>query len=196
MSFRFARFQQLGRALMLPIAVLPIAGLLLRLGQPDVLNVGVISHAGEAIFKNLPLLFAIGVAVGFARDNAGVAGLAGGVGYLVLYAVVTTIDDKNDTGVLGGIVAGLVAATMYNRFRDIRLPTYLAYFGGTRFVPIVSGVVCLAAGLALGVAWPRIGRGIDSLGNWIIGAGAVGLFLYGALNRLLLVTGLHHILNN
>jgi N-acetylglucosamine PTS system EIICBA or EIICB component len=101
----FAKFQKLGRALMLPIAVLPVAGLLLRLGQPDLLNIKWIAQAGDAIFTNLPLIFAIGVAVGFAKENHGAAGLAGGIGYLVLTAVLKSINDKLDMGVLAGISA-------------------------------------------------------------------------------------------
>ena len=192
----FAKVQQLGRSLMLPIAVLPVAGLLLRLGQPDLLDVKLIAQAGDTIFSNLALIFAIGVAVGFARDNAGVAGLAGGMGYLVMMAAVKTIDAKLDPGVLAGIIAGLSAAALYNRYRDIRLPEYLAFFGGKRFVPIVTGLACLVLGAALGLVWPPVQRGIDLLGHWLIGAGALGLFLYGVLNRLLLVTGLHHIINS
>lgn len=193
---RFAKVQQLGRSLMLPIAVLPVAGLLLRLGQPDLLNIKLIAQAGDTIFGNLALIFAIGVAVGFARDNAGVAGLAGGMGHLVLQAAVKTIDAKLDPGVLAGIIAGLTAAALYNRYRDIRLPEYLAFFGGRRFVPIITGLACLLLGAALGLVWPPVQRGIDLVGHWLIGAGALGLFLYGVLNRLLLVTGLHHIINS
>ncbi len=192
----FAKVQQLGRSLMLPIAVLPIAGLLLRIGQPDLANVHVVAQAGEAIFSQLPLLFAIGVAVGFAHENAGVAGLAGALGYIVLRDVAKAIHADNDLGVLGGILAGLLAAALYNRFRDIRLPEYLAFFGGKRFVPIATGLGSLALGIVLGVAWPPVHRAIDGVGTWLIGAGALGLFVYGTLNRLLLVTGLHHILNS
>ena len=105
----FPKIQRLGRALMLPIAVLPVAGLLLRLGQPDVFNIKMIADAGDAIFENLPLLFAIGVAVGFAKDNNGMAGLAGAIGYLIEIAVMKDINDKLNMGVLSGIVAGIVA---------------------------------------------------------------------------------------
>lgn len=192
----FAKMQQLGRSLMLPIAVLPIAGLLLRLGQPDLLNVKILAQAGEAVFSNLALLFAVGVAVGFARENAGVAGLAGGLGYIVMMAVLKTLNDKINPGVLPGILAGLIAGALYNRYKDISLPDYLAFFGGKRFVPIVSGVACLAVALPLGVFWPPIQNGIDHLGHWLFGAGVLGLFVYGVLNRLLLITGLHHILNS
>jgi PTS system N-acetylglucosamine-specific IIC component len=197
----FAQAQKLGRALMLPIAVLPVAGLLLRLGQPDLLDAAAMAQAGQTIFDHLPLLFAVGVAVGFAHENHGVAGLSGAVGYFVLIAVMKALDPPAagappPMGVLGGIIAGLVAGTLYNRTRDIRLPEFLAFFGGKRFAAIATGFVCLALGFVFFVAWPPLERGIDRLGAWMIGAGATGLFVYGVLNRLLLVTGLHHILNS
>ncbi|MDQ7981203.1 N-acetylglucosamine-specific PTS transporter subunit IIBC [Paraburkholderia sp. SARCC-3016] len=192
----FLKVQRLGRALMLPIAVLPVAGLLLRLGQPDVFNIKMIADAGGAIFDNLPLLFAIGVAVGFAKDNNGVAALAGAIGYLVEIAVMKDINDKLNMGVLSGIVAGIVAGMLYNRYKDIKLPDYLAFFGGKRFVPIVTGVVCLVLGIAFGYAWAPVQSAIDAAGHWLTTAGAIGAFVFGLLNRLLLVTGLHHILNS
>ncbi|MBV8174711.1 MAG: PTS transporter subunit EIIC [Verrucomicrobia bacterium] len=192
----FAKFQKLGRALMLPIAVLPVAGLLLRLGQPDLLNVKWIADAGGTIFTNLPLIFSIGVAVGFAKENHGAAALAGGIGYLILTAVLKSINDKLDMGVLAGILCGIVAGNLYNRFKDIKLPEYLAFFGGKRFVPIVTGLVCVFLGLLCGYIWPVVQTGIDWVGHALIGAGGLGLFIYGVLNRLLLVTGLHHILNS
>ncbi|WP_341676674.1 N-acetylglucosamine-specific PTS transporter subunit IIBC [Niveibacterium sp. SC-1] len=193
---RFALLQQLGRTLMLPIAVLPIAGLLLRLGQPDLLNIAFIAAAGDAVFANLAIIFAVGVAVGLARDNHGAAGLAGAVGYFVLTAAMKTVDDKINMGVLAGIIVGLVAGAMYNRFKDIKLPDWLAFFGGRRFVPIATGLASLALAFVFGFAWPPIQHGIDFIGHWTIASGEVGLFIYGALNRLLLITGLHHILNN
>ncbi|WP_144144187.1 N-acetylglucosamine-specific PTS transporter subunit IIBC [Paraburkholderia sp. BCC1884] len=192
----FLKIQRLGRALMLPIAVLPVAGLLLRLGQPDVFNIKMIADAGGAIFDNLPLLFAIGVAVGFAKDNNGVAGLAGAIGYLVEIAVMKDINDKLNMGVLSGIIAGVVAGLLYNKYKDIKLPDYLAFFGGKRFVPIVTGVVCLVLGIAFGYVWQPVQAVIDSAGHWLTTAGALGAFVFGVLNRLLLVTGLHHILNS
>src|SRR5579864_6896921 len=192
----FLKIQRLGRALMLPIAVLPVAGLLLRLGQPDVFNIKMIADAGGAIFDNLPLLFAIGVAVGFAKDNNGVAALAGAIGYLVQIAVMKDINDKLNMGVLSGIVAGIVAGLLYNRYKDIKLPDYLAFFGGKRFVPIVTGVVCLAIGIVFGYVWQPVQGVIDTAGHWLTTAGALGAFVFGVLNRLLLVTGLHHILNS
>ncbi len=192
----FLKIQRLGRALMLPIAVLPVAGLLLRLGQPDVFNIKMIADAGGAIFDNLPLLFAIGVAVGFAKDNNGVAALAGAIGYLIEVAVMKDINDKLNMGVLSGIIAGIVAGMLYNKYKDIKLPDYLAFFGGKRFVPIVTGVACLALGIVFGYAWAPVQSAIDSAGHWLTTAGAVGAFVFGLLNRLLLVTGLHHILNS
>lgn len=192
----FLKIQRLGRALMLPIAVLPVAGLLLRLGQPDVFNIKMIADAGGAIFDNLPLLFAIGVAVGFAKDNNGVAGLAGAIGYLIEIAVMKDINDKLNMGVLSGIVAGIVAGLLYNKYKDIKLPDYLAFFGGKRFVPIVTGVVCLVIGIVFGYVWQPVQGVIDTAGHWLTTAGALGAFVFGVLNRLLLVTGLHHILNS
>lgn len=193
---KFAGIQQLGRALMLPIAVLPVAGLLLRLGQPDLLGVAVMAQAGDAIFANLALIFAIGVAVGFAKENNGTAGLAGAIGYLVLTAVLKAVDPKINMGVLAGITAGISAGLLYNRYKDIALPSYLAFFGGKRFVPIATGFAMLLAGVLLSFVWPAVQQGIDAVGHWLIGAGEIGLFIYGVLNRLLIVTGLHHILNS
>lgn len=193
---RFAAIQQLGRTLMLPIAVLPIAGLLLRLGQPDLLDVPFMAQAGDAIFANLALLFAVGVAVGFAKENNGVAGLAGAVGYFVLISAMKTIDPKINMGVLAGLIMGVVAGALYNRYKDIKLPEWLAFFGGKRFVPIATGLAALLLAVLFGYGWPPIQKGIDLVGHWLIGSGEIGLFIYGALNRLLLVTGLHHILNN
>ncbi|HEV3428893.1 MAG TPA: N-acetylglucosamine-specific PTS transporter subunit IIBC [Paraburkholderia sp.] len=192
----FLKIQSLGRALMLPIAVLPVAGILLRFGQSDMLNIKIIADAGGAIFDNLPLLFAIGIAVGFAKDNNGVAALAGALGYLVEIAVMKDINDKLNMGVLSGVVAGVVAGMLYNRFKDIKLPEFLAFFGGKRFVPIITGLVCLLLGVIFGYAWGPVQAVIDSAGHWLTTAGAIGTFVYGLLNRLLLVTGLHHILNS
>jgi N-acetylglucosamine PTS system EIICBA or EIICB component len=191
----FAQAQRLGRALMLPIAVLPVAGLLLRLGQPDLIDAPALAAAGKAIFDHLALLFAIGVAVGFAHENHGVAGLSGAVGYFVMDAVLEALDKSIEMGVMAGIIAGLVAGTLYNRTRDIRLPEFLSFFGGKRFAAIATGFTCLALAFLFWGVWPPIQRGIDGLGGWLIGAGALGLFVYGVLNRLLIVTGLHHILN-
>jgi PTS system N-acetylglucosamine-specific IIC component len=181
---------------MLPIAVLPVAGLLLRLGQPDLLDIKFMAQAGDAIFSNLALIFAIGVAVGFAKDGNGTSGLAGAIGFLVLTAVLKVIDEKINMGVLSGILSGLIAGYLYNRYKDIKLPSYLAFFGGKRFVPIVTGFGMLVLGAVLGYVWPPVQHGIDAVGKWLIATGEVGVFFYGVLNRVLIVTGLHHILNN
>ena len=187
---------QLGKALMLPIAVLPIAGLLLRLGQPDLLNIAFISQAGGAIFNNLPLVFAIGVAIGFAHENHGAAALASFIGYIIMTSALEALDKSINMGVLGGIIVGVVAGVLYNHYKSIKLPPYLAFFGGRRFVPIITGAVCLGiAGLAYFI-WPPIGRVINAFGQWTISSGNIGLFFYGLANRLLIPLGLHHILNN
>lgn len=214
--------QPLGRSLMLPIAVLPIAGLLLRLGQPDIFGGNAfIAAAGDAIFHNLGLLFAIGVAVGYARDGNGAAGLAGVVCFLVATngaqalivipanAVAGLAGGARDLAVaslrakamfrLGvpiGILSGVIAGWAYNRFGAIKLPDYLAFFAGRRFVPIISGVAGLGLALVFGETWVWLDQGVDGLSRAVVAAGPLGLFAYGALNRLLIVTGLHHILNN
>jgi PTS system N-acetylglucosamine-specific IIC component len=222
--------QQLGRALMLPIAVLPVAGLLMRLGQDDIANLAPALHlhflaaAGGAVFDYLGLLFAIGVAVGFARENHGAAGLAGVVCYVVATegakalipakpqdlalvaqaadaarALVTAQSKANlihDLSVPIGILSGVISGLLYNRFHNIRLPEYLAFFGGRRFVPIVAGLTGAVLALAFGLGFPTLETGLQNFSHTITGAGDLGLFAYGFLNRLLIVTGLHHILNN
>ncbi len=187
---------QLGKALMLPIAVLPIAGLLLRLGQPDLLNIAFISQAGGAVFNNLPLIFAIGVAIGFAHENHGAAALASFIGYVIMTSALEALDKSINMGVLGGIIIGVIAGVLYNHYKSIKLPPYLAFFGGRRFVPIITGAAALfVAGLAYFI-WPPIGRAINTFGQWTIESGNIGLFFYGLANRLLIPLGLHHILNN
>lgn len=220
MSSPMATIQSLGRALMLPIAVLPVAGLLLRLGQPDMLNIAFMANAGNAIFDNLGLLFAVGVATAFARDGNGAAALAGITCYLVtIKGAETLIVPPAGTGaglakdiaatveaawrtksvhrfdVPVGIVAGLIGGNFYNRFATIKMPEYLAFFGGRRFVPIISGIAGLGLAALLGVAFGPVNAGIDAMSQGIVQAGGLGLFAFGVLNRLLVVTGLHHILN-
>jgi N-acetylglucosamine PTS system EIICBA or EIICB component len=195
--------QSVGRSLMLPIAVLPAAALLLRLGQDDLLGLPWMTAAGAAIFDNLPVLFAIGIAVGL-TGGAGAAGLAGLVGYFVFAEVFNVIapqlaeegtDPVYYMGVLSGIITGLVAAGLYRRFSDIRLPDYLAFFGGRRFVPIITAFVALILGVIFGLIWPPIGAGINAVGEAIVGLGALGTGLYGFLNRMLIPVGLHHVIN-
>jgi PTS system N-acetylglucosamine-specific IIC component len=221
-QLRVDKLQPLGRALMLPIAVLPIAGLLLRLGQADLLNMPFIASAGDAIFSHLGLLFGIGVAVGLARENHGAAGLAGAVCFFVLTegakALLTVAPDAtagftdqaardlaiaawkakqlDKLSVPAGILSGVAAGMLYNRFSDIKLPDYLAFFGGRRFVPIVAGAVGLVFAVIFGIGFPYLEAGIDQLSYWVVESGNFGLFAYGFLNRILIVTGLHHIINN
>ncbi|TDD81233.1 PTS transporter subunit EIIC [Actinomadura rubrisoli] len=232
-SSTFAVLQRIGRSLMLPIAVLPAAGILLRLGQDDLLGVDglgwdriaeVFAAAGGALLDNLAILFAVGVAIGFAKKADGSTGLAAVAAYLVFDRVSKVMfshsselkgtvvemvrqEDgsvketigyglKNPTQVLGGIVVGLMVALLYQRFYRIKLPSWLAFFGGRRFVPIVSAGAALVLGVVFGLVWPTLGGWIDDFGDWITGAGAAGAGVYGVANRLLLPFGLHHILNS
>ncbi|WP_019555588.1 N-acetylglucosamine-specific PTS transporter subunit IIBC [Propionispira raffinosivorans] len=192
----FSKLQSIGKALMLPIAVLPAAALLLRFGAPDLLNIPFIEKAGAAVFGNLALLFAIGIAVGLAKDNNGAAGLAGAIGYLILTEGLKAINPELNMSVLAGIISGIEAGVLYNRFYDIKLPEFLGFFGGRRFVPIITALVSIVLAGIFGVIWAPIQVFIHSLGEWIIGAGVVGTFVYGVLNRLLIPVGLHHILNS
>ena len=188
-------FQRLGRALQLPIAVLPVAALLLRFGQPDLLNVPFIAQAGGAIFDNLALIFAIGVASSWSKDNAGSAALAGAVGYFVMTKAMVTINPEINMGVLAGIITGLVAGAVYNRWAGIKLPDFLSFFGGKRFVPIATGFFCLILAAIFGYVWPPVQHAIHSGGEWIVSAGALGSGIFGFINRLLSPTGLHQVLN-
>ncbi|MGN9836894.1 PTS transporter subunit EIIC [Nonomuraea sp. H19] len=238
-----AVLQRLGRSLMLPIAALPAAALLLRFGQPDMLgsNGGepggladvagfawmnqvaeVLAAAGAALLENLPLLFAVGVAIGFARKSDGSTALAAVVGYLVFDRVskvmffgsgirdtilirevqeqgVKEIIDyglQNPTKVLGGIVIGLVTALLWQRFHRIKLPAWLAFFGGRRFVPIITSIVALLIGVLFGWLWPVIGEWIRHAGEALTAIGPIGTGIYGVINRLLIPLGLHHFVNS
>jgi PTS system N-acetylglucosamine-specific IIC component len=215
----FAQLQRLGKSLMLPIALLPAAGILLRLGQPDLLGqveapvIGpffdAMSAAGGAIFANLPLLFAVGVAIGFARKADGSTALSAVAGYLVIEAVfesmspivlegVTNAAGEQETinySVFAGIAVGLITAWLFDRYHNIQLPSYLGFFGGRRFVPIVVSVATLVLGFALSYVYPLFDAGLTSVGQFIGGAGALGAFVYGFVNRMLIPLGLHHIVN-
>ncbi|MER6943260.1 PTS transporter subunit EIIC [Nonomuraea sp. NPDC000554] len=237
-SSAFAVLQRIGRSLMMPIAVLPAAGLLFRFGQPDLLGADglgglwpwllpvaeVLAAAGGALFDNLSLLFAIGVAIGFARKADGSTALAALVGYLVFDRVTRTlffaagsgaVYDKvliiavrngrptpvldygapNPTGVLGGIVIGLTAALLWQRFYRITLPPWLAFFGGRRFVPIITAVAAMLLGVLFGLVWRPVGDWLVTAGDWLSAHGTVGTGVYGLANRLLIPVGLHHFLN-
>lgn len=188
--------QKLGAALMLPIAVLPVAALLLRLGQPDLFDIPFMAQAGNAIFSNLPLLFAMGIAVGLAADGAGAAAIAGAVGFFILKATTATINPDIDMSFFGGIISGIVAGHSYNRFHNASLPDYLGFFGGKRLVPIMTGLFMLIIGWACGYIWPAVQNGIDAFGHGVAESGSVGQFVYGTLNRGLIPFGLHHVLNS
>ena len=216
----FAQLQRLGKSLMLPIAVLPAAGILLRLGQDDLLGgikapvIGpffqAMSAAGGALFTNLALLFAVGVAIGFARKADGSTALSAVVGYLVMQAVFKTmspfvlegeLDQAGEQAqinysVLGGIVVGLITAWLFDRYHTIQLPPYLGFFGGRRFVPIAVSVTVLVVAFAMSYFYPIFDAGLTGLGRFIGGAGALGAFVYGFANRMLIPVGLHHILNS
>jgi PTS system N-acetylglucosamine-specific IIC component len=216
----FAQLQRLGKSLMLPIAVLPAAGILLRLGQPDLLGkieapvIGpffkAMSAAGDALFSNLPLLFAVGVAIGFARKADGSTALAAVVGYLVMEAVFKTMSpivlagelDKAgeqaqiNYSVFAGIVIGLLTAWLFDRYHTIQLPSYLGFFGGRRFVPIVVSLASLFLAFGMSYFYPIFDAGLTGLGRFITGAGALGAFVYGFANRMLIPVGLHHIPNS
>ncbi|ROV59918.1 PTS N-acetylmuramic acid transporter subunit IIBC [Vibrio ponticus] len=188
--------QKLGKALMLPIATLPVAALLLRLGQGDLLDIPFMAQAGGAIFGNLPLLFGLGIAIGLSKDGNGAAGLAGAVAYFVLTATATTINADVNMSFFGGIFAGIIAGHSYNAFHATRLPEWLAFFAGKRLVPIMAGLFALVAGAVSGVVWPSIQGGLDALAHAVSTSGAVGQFVYGTLNRALIPVGLHHVLNS
>jgi glucose PTS system EIICB or EIICBA component len=209
----FNLLQQIGKSLMLPVAVLPVAGLLLGIGSsnfffiPDIVS-QVMAKSGDAVFTNLPLIFAVGVALGLA-NNDGVAAIAAVVGYYIMIATLAVIgmwlglkpiqDDGAvtiDTGVLGGIIIGVVAAAMFNRFYRVKLPTYLGFFAGKRFVPIVAGVAAIFVGLFLSMIWPTVQGWINVFSHWAATQDPrLAATIYGFVERLLLPFGLHHIWN-
>ena len=192
----FEKLQNIGKALMTPVAVLPAAGLLLRLGAKDVFNIEIISKAGGVIFENLPAIFAIGIAFGIAKDNHGSAALSGYIGYIILNSLLKIIDANINIGVFGGIVMGLTAGSLYNRYHNIKLPDYFGFFGGTRFVPIVTSVISIFLAIIFGNIWIPIQNAIQTFGETLINLGVVGVFIYGFLNRILILFGLHHVLNS
>ena len=204
--------QRIGRSLMVPIAVLPAAAVLLRLGAPDLLNIPFMAAAGAAVFDNLALLFAIGIAIGMSDDQRGEAVLAAVVGYLVLVTAAQTLlstppplgagyapDDplvaQLSNNVLIGITAGLIAVWTYNRFYTVRLPWVFRFFSGRRLAPILTPFFVLIAALILLFLWPPLWNGLESLNHLILGWGAFGTAVYGLLNRALIPFGLHHVPN-
>ncbi|HFU3724777.1 TPA: PTS transporter subunit EIIC [Streptococcus suis] len=212
----FKKFSQLGQAFMLPISILPVAGLLLGIGgalsnsnavaQFPILDQAwlqavftIMSTAGSAVFANLALIFAIGVAVGLADADKGTAGLSAGVAYLVYTATIsgflTLFADKGasiDTGVLGALAIGITVATLHNKYRKIELPAFLGFFGGSRFIPIISSFAAIAIGSIFYVIWPPIQNLLVDFGKAIAEMGSFGTFLYGFGLRLTGAFGLHH----
>lgn len=215
-----AGLQRLGRSLMLPIATLPAAGLLLRLGQDDLLGsfkndfmqkvAGVLTAAGGGLFNWLPLLFAVGIAVGFARKGDGSTAVAAAVGFVVFTQVIQVfapvvakkVGDAPAApggwpyGVLAGIVVGLVSAVLWQRFYRTKLPPYLAFFGGRRFVPIVNSVVLMVLGVIFGLLYPIFNTALTSFGNFVSNNPVLGGGIYGVVNRLLIPFGLHNVVNS
>ena len=230
----FGVLQRVGRSFMLPIALLPVAGLLLGIGSSftnetmlaayglnSVIHPGtliytildVMSQTGSAVFNNLALLFAMGVAIGMARKEKEVAALSGAVAYIIMNTAIQAMINAaggvdampaNSTttmlgittlqmGVFGGIVVGLGVAALHNRFYKIELPQVLAFFGGTRFVPIISSIVYLVVGIAMFYIWPVVQSGIAALGALVLASGYAGTFIYGLLERALIPFGLHHV---
>ncbi|OME95285.1 MULTISPECIES: N-acetylglucosamine-specific PTS transporter subunit IIBC [Paenibacillus] len=213
-----AKLQKLGKSLMLPVATLPAAGILQGLGmidyQKDIplgalgafLNQYVtpfMTSGALAILDNLPFIFAIGVAIGFAGDA--VAALSALIGYMVLTRVLEQVplqmpfipdDVKLNMGVLGGLFVGMWSAYLYNKFHKIKMPDWLGFFAGKRFVPIITAASTMVLAVLIGMIWSPIQDGISVFGNWVVGLGGIGSFIFGTANRLLIPLGLHHVLNS
>lgn len=214
----FKQLQKIGKAFMLPIAILPAAGLLLGIGgsfsnattiatypflDNEILQVifKTMNGAGSAIFNNLALLLCIGLCVGLAKKDKGTAALAGVVGYLVMTTTITTLisifssdNTSIDTGVVGAIVVGCIAVWLHNRYQNIQLPQILGFFGGSRFVPIVTSFMAIFVGVGFYLIWPPVQQLLVSTGNVISTAGPIGTFFYGFLMRLCGAVGLHHMI--
>ena len=214
--FNLAGLQRLGRSLMLPIAALPAAALLLRLGQDDLLGrfsplatvADVMAAAGGALFSHLPLIFAVGIAIGWAKKSDGSTALAAVVGYLVLEGVFEAMSpvvlgkdaageqEMINFGVLGGIITGLIAAVLWQRYYRLKLPDYLGFFGGRRSVPIITAVVMMVVGVLMSFVYPLFNSVLTSLAEAVDANTVIGGGIFGAVNRLLLPLGLHHIINS
>lgn len=230
----FGVLQRVGRSFMLPIAILPVAGLFLGIGGSftnatmieayhlqAILGEGtflyailkVMSSAGDIVFANLPIIFAMGVAIGMAKKEKEVAALAGAIGFFIMHTAIGAMLDITGSaatlpngsvtsvvgitslqmGVFGGIIVGLGVAALHNKFYKIKLPQVLSFFGGTRFVPIITAVVYLFVGIAMFYVWPFIQEGIYAIGDVVRGSGYFGTFLYGVMERALIPFGLHHV---
>lgn len=214
----FKYLQKIGKAFMLPIAILPAAGLLLGIGGAfssaatiaayPFLDVPflqaifkIMNAAGNVAFANLSLLLCIGICVGLANKDKGTAALAGVVGYLVMVASINTIlsifnpnGSSIDTGVVGALVMGIVAVNLHNKYHNIQLPAVLGFFGGSRFVPIVTSFAAILVGAVFYIVWPPLQNLLVVAGEAIAGAGVIGTFFYGFLMRLCGAVGLHHMI--
>ncbi|MEV4329624.1 PTS transporter subunit EIIC [Streptomyces sp. NPDC049597] len=221
-----AVLQRIGRSLMLPVAVLPAAALLVRFGQPDMLGkesfptfvteiAGYMAAGGGALLDNMALLFAVGIAIGFAKKSDGSTALAAVAGYLVFKSVLGTFTDSSlpkkeaivdgkivmveqavDAKVLGGVVMGIIVALLYQRFYRTKLPDWAGFFGGRRLVPILSAFAGLLTGIVFGLIWPWLGSGLHWFGESLVSSGAVGAGIFGVANRALIPVGMHHLLNS
>mgnify|MGYP002514669005 CR=1 FL=1 len=230
----FGVLQRVGRSFMLPIAILPVAGLLLGiggsftnetmletygllnvLGKGTILNavLQVMSGAGNIVFANLPIIFAIGVAIGMAKKEKEVAALSAAISFFIMHASISALITINggeenmlegavtdvcgitslQMGVFGGIIVGLGVAALHNRFYRIELPQVLSFFGGTRFVPIISGIVYVGVGILMFFIWPAVQSGIYAIGDLVLRSGYAGTWIYGFMERLLIPFGLHHV---
>ena len=229
----FGVLQRVGRSFMLPIAILPVAGLLLGLGssftnatmletynltkimgEGTILNAifQVMSDAGNIVFANLPIIFAMGVAIGMAKKEKEVAALAAAIAFFIMHASISAMININggaekmlegatasvcgitslQMGVFGGIIVGLGVAALHNKFYKIELPQVLSFFGGTRFVPIISALVYTFVGILMFFVWPVIQQGIYAVGNVVLNSGYAGTWVYGFMERILIPFGLHH----
>ena len=230
----FGVLQRVGRSFMLPIAILPVAGLLLGLGssftnetmletynltkimgQGTILNAifQVMSDAGNIVFANLPIIFAMGVAIGMAKKEKEVAALAAAIAFFIMHASISAMININggaenmlegattsvcgitslQMGVFGGIIVGLGVAALHNKFYKIELPQVLSFFGGTRFVPIICALVYTFVGILMFFVWPVIQQGIYAVGNVVLNSGYAGTWVYGFMERILIPFGLHHV---
>ncbi len=232
----FSILQRVGRSFMLPIALLPIAGLLLGIGSSltntttiEAYNLGailgpgtflnsvmqILAQTGNIVFANLPIIFAMGVALGMAEKEHGTAVLSGAIAFFIMHQTISTLLKINgqlesgamlsgtvanvvgiqslEMGVFGGIIVGLGVAALHNRFYKIQLPTVISFFGGVRFVPIISTFVYILVGIVMYFIWPYIQRAIYSLGGLVLNSGYFGTFIYGTIERALIPFGLHHV---
>lgn len=186
--------QKVSAALMVPVVILPIAAIYMAIGSQ--VGLPMVDAAGRAILISyLPLIFAIGVAISFCQHD-GMAALAAAIGWVVMTQVMAAIDQSINMGALGGIISGAVTAWLYARYRTVRFPEYLGLFSGKRFVVVAASFAGLILGIAFGYIWPPLQEFIARVGDWILAAGSTGVLVYGILNRLLIPTGLHHIINN